>query len=58
MMTNDICSYIDTSLKGEMNNWYLDGVTGTVITYDGRLDGQPAGSDSGDEGEGGSNSGN
>lgn len=47
MMTNDICSYIDTSLKGEMNNWYLDGVTGSVITYDGRLDGREGGSNSG-----------
>lgn len=47
MMTNDICSYIDTSLKGEMNNWYLDGVTGSVITYDGRLDGHAGGSNSG-----------
>ena len=47
MMTNDICSYIDTSLKGEMNNWYLDGVTGSVITYDGRLDGHEGGSNSG-----------
>ena len=47
MLTNDICSYIDTSLKGEMTNWYLDGVTGSVITYDGRLDGQAGGSNSG-----------
>jgi hypothetical protein len=26
---------------GEMNTWYLDGVTGNVITYDGRLTGTP-----------------
>ena len=39
MLTNDICCYVDTSLMGQMNNWFLDGVTGNVITYDGRYDG-------------------
>ena len=39
MLTNDICCYVDTSLMGQMDQWYLDGVTGNVITYDGRYDG-------------------
>ena len=39
MLTNDICCYADTSLMGEMDQWYLDGITGNVITYDGRYDG-------------------
>ena len=41
MLANNICCYVDTSLMGEMNTWYLDGVTGNVITYDGRLTGTP-----------------
>lgn len=41
MLTNDICSYVDTSLRGEMETWNLDGITGNVITYDGRMDGTP-----------------
>lgn len=45
MLTNNMCSYVDTSLAGEMTAWYLDGVTGSVITYDGRLDGQVGGGD-------------
>jgi hypothetical protein len=39
MLTNDICCYVDTSLMGQMDTWFLNGVTGNVITYDGRLDG-------------------
>lgn len=39
MMTNDICAYVDTTLLGELENWYIDGVNGTIITYDGRLSG-------------------
>ena len=39
MLTNDICCYVDTSLMGQMDNWNLNGVTGNVITLDGRLDG-------------------
>jgi hypothetical protein len=31
---------------GQMDTWYTDAVTGNVITYDGRLDGQmPAAND-------------
>jgi hypothetical protein len=39
MLTNDICCYVDTSLMGQMDTWNLNGVTGNVITYDGRYDG-------------------
>ena len=39
MLTNDICCYADTSLMGQMDTWFLNGVTGNVITYDGRFDG-------------------
>lgn len=39
MLTNDICCYVDTSLMGKMDTWNFNGVTGNVITYDGRLDG-------------------
>ena len=39
MLTNDICCYVDTSLMGQMDTWNFNGVTGKVITYDGRLDG-------------------
>jgi hypothetical protein len=52
MLTNDICCYVDTSLMGKMDQWFLNGVTGNVITYDGRFDGavnqdgSPAGGDS------------
>ena len=52
MLAKNICAYVDTSLVGKMDTWNLNGVTGNVITYDGRLDGTPAGD------EGGSNSGN
>lgn len=59
MLANNICAYVDTSLVGKMDTWSFDGVTGQVITYDGRLSGDIGGSDSGsDEGNGGSNSGN
>ena len=36
MLANNICAYVDTSLAGQMNTWNYDGVTGKVITYDGR----------------------
>ena len=39
MLANNICAYCDTSLVGQMNTWNYDGVTGKVVTYDGRLDG-------------------
>lgn len=39
MLANNICAYVDTSLLGQMTTWNLDGVTGKVATYDGRLDG-------------------
>ena len=39
MLTNDICCYVDTSLMGQMDQWFLNGITGNVITYDGRFDG-------------------
>ena len=39
MLGNNICSYVDTSLMGQMDTWHLDGVTNKVITYDGRLTG-------------------
>lgn len=62
MLANNICAYVDTSLVGKMDVWDFDGVTGKVITYDGRLSGDIGGSDSADsgsdEGNGGSNSGN
>ena len=61
MLANNICAYVDTSLVGKMDVWSFDGVTGKVITYDGRLSGDIGGSDSadsGNEGNGGSNSGN
>lgn len=39
MLANNICAYVDTSLVGKMDVWNFDGVTGKVITYDGRLSG-------------------
>ena len=39
ILSNNICAYVDTSLMGKMDTWHLDGVTGKVATYDGRLDG-------------------
>ena len=39
MLTNDICCYVDTSLMGQMEEWFLNGVSGKVITLDGRFDG-------------------
>ena len=39
MLANNLCAYCDTSLLGRMNTWHLDGVTGKVATYDGRLTG-------------------
>ena len=58
MLTNDICCYVDTSLMGQMDQWFLNGVTGNVITYDGRFDGAvnedgssaDAGDDAGNQG--------
>ena len=40
MLANNICAYVDTSLMGKMDTWSLDGVTGKVYTYDGRMSGQ------------------
>ena len=42
MLANNICAYVDTSLLGQMDTWFHDGVTGKVITYDGRLSGAKA----------------
>jgi hypothetical protein len=39
MLANNICAYVDTTLMGQMEEMFLDGVTGKVTTYDGRLDG-------------------
>lgn len=39
MLANNVCAYVDTSLLGQMSTWNLDGVTGKVATYDGRLSG-------------------
>ena len=39
MLANNICCYVDTALLGDLDTWHLDGVTGKVATYDGRLDG-------------------
>lgn len=39
MLANNICVYVDTSLLGQMDVWKYDGVTGRVITYDGRQSG-------------------
>ena len=39
MLANNICAYVDTALMGKMDTWNLDGITGKVTTYDGRLDG-------------------
>ena len=39
LFANNICAYCDTSLLGRMNTWHLDGVTGSVVTYDGRKSG-------------------
>lgn len=62
MLTNDICCYVDTSLMGQMDQWYLNGVTGNVITYDGRFDGavNEDGSEAGssDQGQSGNDQGN
>jgi len=56
MLTNDICCYVDTSLMGQMDTWNLNGVTGNVITYDGRFDG--AVNEDGSSVDNGTNSGN
>jgi hypothetical protein len=42
LLANNICAYVDTSLMGQMDKWYLDGVTGKVLTYDGRVSGAKA----------------
>ena len=39
MLANNICVYCDTALLGQMYTWNYDGITGKVVTYDGRLDG-------------------
>ena len=41
MLANNICCYCDTELLGQMNTWNFDGITDHVITYDGRLSGNP-----------------
>ena len=56
MLTNDICCYVDTSLMGQMDTWNLNGITGNVITYDGRFDG--AVNEDGSSVDSGSDSGN
>ena len=60
MLTNDICCYVDTSLMGQMDTWNFNGVTGNVITYDGRKDGQFDGAvnEDGSSVDDGTNSGN
>lgn len=35
MMTNNICSYVDTSLKGQMNNWFLSDTVKNLVTVGG-----------------------
>ena len=39
ILGNNICCYCDTSLLGQMSVWDMDGVTGKVVTYDGRKSG-------------------
>ena len=39
ILANNICAYCDTSLLGKMGTWDFDGVTGKVLTYDGRTSG-------------------
>ena len=39
ILANNICAYCDTSLLGQMTTWKLDGITGKVISNDGRLSG-------------------
>ena len=39
ILANNICAYCDTSLLGQMTTWKLDGITGKVITNDGRVSG-------------------
>ena len=39
ILANNICAYCDTSLLGQMTTWKLNGVEGSVVTYDGRLSG-------------------
>jgi hypothetical protein len=39
ILSNNICAYVDTALLGQLDTWNLNGVTGKVTTYDGRLDG-------------------
>lgn len=41
MLANDICAYVDTSLMGQMEDWFLEGAD-SVYTYDGRLTGTHA----------------
>lgn len=45
ILANNICCYVDTSLLGQMINWNLDGVNGSVISYDGRPSGSIPSSD-------------
>jgi hypothetical protein len=50
MLANNICAYVDTSLVGQMDVWNLDGVTGKVLTYDGRTSGTAASTSTSTEG--------
>ena len=34
MLTNNICTYVDTSLQGQMNTWVTGGYYGTHVTSD------------------------
>ena len=43
MLANNICVYVDTSLLGQMDVWNYDGITGRVVTYDGRFSGTARG---------------
>ena len=57
MLANNICAYVDTALVGQMTTWNFDGVTGKVITYDGRLSGGTSTSGQEQSGTTGSNTG-
>ena len=55
ILANNICCYVDTSLLGQMMTWHLDGVTGEVITYDGRPSGSIPEDDTGSSSDSGNN---
>lgn len=33
MMTNNICSYVDTSLQGDLTNWHLEDTVKNVVSF-------------------------